>query len=81
MALQEGLTVKGRIAALDQFDGLGQGVLLARLAAPSGAVERGLGDIVRAPDGTVHVADSVTGELLVLRPGASVLEVLLPAGR
>ena len=31
MALQEGLTVKGRIAALDQFDGLGQGVLLARL--------------------------------------------------
>ncbi|TPW03235.1 MAG: hypothetical protein FD125_1688 [bacterium] len=56
------------------------GVLLGRLAAPSGAVERGLGDIVRAPDGTVHVADSVTGELLVLRPGASVLEVLLPAG-
>ena len=59
---------------------LATGALLARLAAPSGALERGLGDIVRAPDGTIHVADSVTGELLVLRPGASMLEVLLPAG-
>lgn len=59
---------------------LATGTLLARLAAPPGALERGLGDIVRAPDGTIHVADSVTGELLVLRPGASVLEVLLPAG-
>ena len=56
------------------------GALLARLAAPPGALERGLGDIVRAPDGTIHVADSVTGELLALRPGGSVLEVLLPAG-
>ena len=59
---------------------LATGALLARLAAPSGALERGLGDIVRAPDGTIHVADSVTGELLMLRPGASRLEVLLPAG-
>lgn len=59
---------------------LTDGALLARFAAPSGALERGLGDIVRAPDGTVHVADSVAGELLVLRPGARVLEVLLPAG-
>jgi DNA-binding beta-propeller fold protein YncE len=59
---------------------LATGALLARLAAPSGALERGLGDIVRAPDGTIHVADSVTGELLMLRPGGSVLEVLLPAG-
>ena len=59
---------------------LATGALLARLAAPPGALERGLGDIVRAPDGTIHVADSVTGELLVLRPGGSVLEVLLPAG-
>ncbi len=59
---------------------LATGALLARFAAPSGALERGLGDIVRAPDGTIHVADSVTGELLVLRPGASMLEVLLPAG-
>ncbi|MEY4555118.1 MAG: hypothetical protein RL093_237 [Pseudomonadota bacterium] len=56
------------------------GALLAHIAAPSGALERGLGDIVRAPDGTIHVADSVTGELLVLRPGAAALEVLLPAG-
>ena len=56
------------------------GAVLARLAPPSGALERGLGDIVRAPDGAVHVADSVTGELLVLRPGALALEVLLTAG-
>ena len=59
---------------------LATGALLARLIAPSGALERGLGDIVRAPDGTIHIADSVTGELLVLRPGATALEVLLPAG-
>ncbi len=59
---------------------LATGALLARLAAPSGALERGLGDIVRAPDGTIHIADSATGELLVLRPGATALEVLLPAG-
>ena len=59
---------------------LSTGVVLARIAAPSGALERGLGDIVRASDGAIHVADSVTGELLVLRPGASRLEVLLPAG-
>ena len=59
---------------------LATGALLARLAAPSGMLERGLGDIVRAPDGTIHIADSATGELLVLRPGATALEVLLPAG-
>ena len=59
---------------------LSTGVVLARIAAPSGALERGLGDIVRASNGAIHVADSVTGELLVLRPGASRLEVLLPAG-
>ena len=56
------------------------GTLLAHIAAPSGALERGLGDVVRAPDGTIHVADSVTGELLVVRPGTAALEVLLPAG-
>jgi sugar lactone lactonase YvrE len=56
------------------------GALLDYIAAPPGAPERGLGDIVRAPDGTVHVADSATGELLVLRPGAEALEVLLAAG-
>jgi len=59
---------------------LATGALLARLAAPSRALERGLGDVVRASDGTIHVADPVTGELLVLRPGAAALEVLLPAG-
>ena len=59
---------------------LATGAVLARIAAPAGPPERGLGDIVRAPDGTVHVADSVTGELLVLRPGTTRLEVLLPAG-
>jgi sugar lactone lactonase YvrE len=59
---------------------LATGAVLARISAPAGPAERGLGDIVRAPDGTIHVADSMTGELLVLRPGASVLEVLLPAG-
>lgn len=56
------------------------GALIAHIATPSGALERGLGDVVRAPDGTVHVADSMTGELLVLRPGAEALAVLLPAG-
>ena len=56
------------------------GALLDYIAAPPGGPERGLGDIVRAPDGTVHVADSATGELLVLRPGAEALEVLLAAG-
>ncbi|WP_292026614.1 SMP-30/gluconolactonase/LRE family protein [Brevundimonas sp. UBA2416] len=56
------------------------GALLDYIAAPPGAPERGLGDIVRAPDGTVHVADSATGELLILRPGAEALEVLLAAG-
>lgn len=59
---------------------LATGAVLARLAAPSGPPERGLGDIVRGPDGTIHVADSVTGELLALRPGATALDVLLPAG-
>lgn len=59
---------------------LATGAVLTRFAAPSGPPERGLGDVVRAPDGTIHVADSVTGELLVLRPGATALEVLLPAG-
>lgn len=59
---------------------LATGAVLARIAAPAGPAERGLGDIVRAPDGTIHVADSVTGELLALRPGAAALEVLLPAG-
>lgn len=56
------------------------GALLDYIAAPPGAPERGLGDIVRAPDGTVHVADLATGELLVLQPGAEALEVLLAAG-
>ncbi len=59
---------------------LATGTVLARFAVPSGPPERGLGDIVRAPDGTIHIADSATGELLVLRPGATALEVLLPAG-
>lgn len=59
---------------------LATGAVLARIPAPAGPPERGLGDIVLAPDGTIHVADSVTGELLVLRPDALALEVLLPAG-
>jgi len=59
---------------------LATGAVLARITAPAGPPERGPGDIVRAPDGTIHVADSVAGELLVLRPGAAALEVLLPAG-
>ncbi|MGV8929751.1 MAG: SMP-30/gluconolactonase/LRE family protein [Brevundimonas sp.] len=59
---------------------LATGTVLARFAAPARLSERGLGDIVRAPDGTIHVADSITGELLVMRPGATALEVLLPAG-
>lgn len=67
------------VPALLKID-LATGAVLARLAAPSGPPERGLGDVVSATDGTIHVADSVTGELLVLRPGATALEVLLPAG-
>lgn len=59
---------------------LATGAVLARLVAPPGPPERALGDIVRAPDGTIHVADSATGELLAARPGATTLDVLLPAG-
>ncbi|MGZ9098742.1 MAG: SMP-30/gluconolactonase/LRE family protein [Brevundimonas sp.] len=59
---------------------LATGTLIAHIAAPAGAPERGLGDLVRASDGTIHVADSTTGELLILRPGAGALEVFLPAG-
>lgn len=59
---------------------LATGAVLARIAAPAGPPERGLGDIVRAADGTILVADSLTGELLVLRPGSGALEVLLAAG-
>jgi sugar lactone lactonase YvrE len=59
---------------------LATGVVLARLAPPPGPPERGLGDIVRAPDGTIYVADSMTGDILRLAPGGSALETLLPAG-
>lgn len=59
---------------------LATGTVLARFAAPAGPPERGLGDIVRAPDGVIHVGDSITGELLMLKPGATALEVLLAAG-
>ena len=56
------------------------GAVLGRFDAPAGPAERGLGDIVRAPDGTLYVADSMTGELLVLRPGAEALEILVSSG-
>lgn len=59
---------------------LATGAVLARLVAPASRTGRGLGDIVRAADGTVHVADSATGEVLTLPPGAVALETLLPAG-
>ncbi|MBX9615736.1 MAG: hypothetical protein K2X25_09100, partial [Caulobacteraceae bacterium] len=56
------------------------GEILARLALPPGPTERGPGDIARAADGTIHVADSVTGDILTLPPGGSELGVLVPAG-
>ncbi len=59
---------------------LASGAVLARLAAPAGPPERGLGDIVRAADGAIHVADSTTGEILTLPPGGATLGTLLPAG-
>lgn len=67
------------VPALLKID-LATGAVLARLAAPSGQPDRGLGDIVRGADGTIHVADSVTGELLILTPGAEALGILVPAG-
>jgi len=65
--------------ALLQID-LETGAVLHRFAAPSGPPQRSLGDIVRASDGTIHVADSTTGDILTLPRDGSALETLLPAG-
>ncbi|MDP2117888.1 MAG: hypothetical protein Q8J71_10885 [Brevundimonas sp.] len=59
---------------------LASGAVLARFAPPAGPPERGLGDIVRAPDGMIYVADSTTGDILALPPGGAALGTLLPAG-
>ena len=59
---------------------LATGTVLARLAAPAGPPERGLGDIVRTSDGTIYVADSTTGDILALPAGGPALTTLLPAG-
>ncbi|MBU1539860.1 MAG: hypothetical protein KKC29_04470 [Alphaproteobacteria bacterium] len=59
---------------------LATAAVLARLALPAGPPERGPGDIVRAADGTIYVADSLTGDILVLPSGGSALGTLLPAG-
>ena len=39
-----------------------------------------LGDLCVGPDGTVYVTDGPAGALLRLRPGATALETLVPAG-
>ncbi|MDQ3124697.1 MAG: hypothetical protein M3Q74_03745 [Pseudomonadota bacterium] len=54
------------------------GRVLARYPAPEG--QRSLGDVARASDGTVYVADSTGGEVFRLSPGGAALEVFLPAG-
>lgn len=59
---------------------LASGAVLDRFAPPAGPAQRSLGDVVRAGDGTIHVADSTTGDILTLPPGGSTLETLLAAG-
>ncbi|MDP3405023.1 MAG: hypothetical protein Q8S03_10060 [Brevundimonas sp.] len=67
------------VPALLKID-LATGTVLDRLEPPSSPTERSLGDIVRTADGTIHVADAATGDILSLPPGGSELGVLVPAG-
>ncbi|HEY0599904.1 hypothetical protein [Brevundimonas sp.] len=60
-------------SALLKID-LASGRMLARYPAPG---EQMLGDVALGPDGAVYVAG---GDLLQLKPGGEVLEVLVPAG-
>lgn len=59
---------------------LGTGTVTGHYPVPAGATERGAGDVTLGPDGTVHVANPVGGDLFRLRPGANALEILLSPG-
>lgn len=56
------------------------GSVLARYPAPDDGIERALGDVSRAADGTIYVADGIAGDLFQLRPGDAALTPLLPGG-
>ena len=68
---------KGR-AGLLKID-LASGRVLARYDAPR-AEDRALGDMTVAADGTVYAADSITGEIWRLKPGAAALDRVLAGG-
>jgi hypothetical protein len=57
------------------------GAIRGRYGAPPGVAAFDPGDLVRAPDGTIYVADSTGGAIYRLAPGAAALEVWLPAGQ
>lgn len=58
---------------------LSSGRVVARHAPPP-AAERNFGDVAVGPEGTVAVSDSIHGEVFLLRPGATALQALVPAG-
>lgn len=79
-------TVEDQPAALVRRD-LATGEIVARYPAPAPAhpsMSPGeahvFGDVALGPDGAVYVADSVSGQVLVLRPGAEALTVLAALG-
>lgn len=53
--------------------------LLARFEAP-GTTRHALGDMTLGADGTVYVSDGLSGDVFILKPGATHLEELLPHG-
>lgn len=66
--------------ALLQIDAA-TGAVRARFGAPAGVTAFDPGDLLRAPDGTLYVADSTGGAIYRLSPGGGALEVWLPAGQ
>ncbi len=66
-------------AALLCYD-LKSGRRLGRWEAQRDGARHVLGDMTVGPDGTAYVSESVLGAILVKRPEADSLEVLLPAG-
>ena len=59
---------------------LASGRIAARYAGPVDDREHSFGDVALGVDGSVFVADSSSGEIYQLRPGAGSLELLLPSG-
>jgi len=64
-------------SALLKFD-LASGKLLARVDAPGS--KHALADMTLGTDGSVYVADGLSGDVFILRPGADRLEELVPHG-